>query len=194
MKKEKDINEEVKQEQAEAAEAAAGTTAEAAAEATAEQNAADPVEDLTLKLNEANDKYLRIAAEFDNYRRRTAKERLDLIASAGENVIKGLLPVIDDFERALEAMAKAAEGGDAAAKAVLEGTELIYNKLIAYLKQQGVARIEAVGGDFDTDFHEAVAQFPVEEAERKNKVIDVAQQGYTLNGKVIRYAKVVIGI
>ena len=165
MKKEKDINEEVKQEQAEAAEAAAGTTAEAAAEATAEQNAADPVEDLTLKLNEANDKYLRIAAEFDNYRRRTAKERLDLIASAGENVIKGLLPVIDDFERALEAMAKAAEGGDAAAKAVLEGTELIYNKLIAYLKQQGVARIEAVGGDFDTDFHEAVAQFPVEEAE-----------------------------
>ena len=149
-------------------------------------------EQLTAKLAETNDKYIRLAAEFDNYRRRVAKEKLDLISTAGEDVIKGLLPVLDDCERALQVLNASTDSE--AAKAAKEGTELIYNKLMGYLKSKGLAPIEAVGKELDTDFHEAVAQFPVQEAEKKNKIFDVTQQGYTLNGKVIRFAKVVVGI
>ena len=149
-------------------------------------------EQLTAKLAEANDKYIRLAAEFDNYRRRVAKEKLDLISTAGEDVIKGLLPVLDDCERALQVLEASTDSE--AAKAAKEGTELIYNKLMGYLKSKGLAPIEAVGKELDTDFHEAVAQFPVQEADKKNKIFDVTQQGYTLNGKVIRFAKVVVGI
>ena len=149
-------------------------------------------EKLTAKLAETNDKYIRLAAEFDNYRRRVAKEKLDLISTAGEDVIKGLLPVLDDCERALQVLDASTDSE--AAKAAKEGTELIYNKLMGYLKSKGLAPIEAVGKELDTDFHEAVAQFPVQEAEKKNKIFDVTQQGYTLNGKVIRFAKVVVGI
>ena len=149
-------------------------------------------EQLTAKLAEANDKYIRLAAEFDNYRRRVAKEKLELISTAGEDVIKGLLPVLDDCERALQVLENSTDSE--AAKAAKEGTELIYNKLMGYLKSKGLAPIEAVGKELDTDFHEAVAQFPVQEADKKNKIFDVTQQGYTLNGKVIRFAKVVVGI
>ena len=149
-------------------------------------------EQLTAKLAESNDKYIRLAAEFDNYRRRVAKEKLDLISTAGEDVIKGLLPVLDDCERALQVLESSTDSE--AAKAAKEGTELIYNKLMGYLKSKGLAPIDAVGKELDTDFHEAVAQFPVQEAEKKNKIFDVTQQGYTLNGKVIRFAKVVVGI
>ncbi len=149
-------------------------------------------EQLTAKLAEANDKYIRLAAEFDNYRRRVAKEKLELISTAGEDVIKGLLPVLDDCERALQVLKSSTDSE--AAKAAKEGTELIYNKLMGYLKSKGLAPIDAVGKELDTDFHEAVAQFPVQEAEKKNKIFDVTQQGYTLNGKVIRFAKVVVGI
>ena len=149
-------------------------------------------EQLTAKLAETNDKYIRLAAEFDNYRRRVAKEKLDLISTAGEDVIKGLLPVLDDCERALQVLNASTDSE--AAKAAKEGTELIYNKLMGYLKSKGLAPIEAVGKELDTDFHEAVAQFPVQETDKKNKVFDVTQQGYTLNGKVIRFAKVVVGI
>lgn len=149
-------------------------------------------EQLTAKLAETNDKYIRLAAEFDNYRRRVAKEKLELISTAGEDVIKGLLPVLDDCERALQVLNASTDSE--AAKAAKEGTELIYNKLMGYLKSKGLAPIEAVGKELDTDFHEAVAQFPVQEAEKKNKIFDVTQQGYTLNGKVIRFAKVVVGI
>jgi len=149
-------------------------------------------EQLTAKLAESNDKYIRLAAEFDNYRRRVAKEKLDLISTAGEDVIKGLLPVLDDCERALQVLNASTDSE--AAKAAKEGTELIYNKLMSYLKSKGLAPIEAVGKELDTDFHEAVAQFPVQEPEKKNKIFDVTQQGYTLNGKVIRFAKVVVGI
>ena len=161
---------------------------------TKEQEAAQPSveEQLTAKLAEANDKYIRLAAEFDNYRRRVAKEKLDLISTAGEDVIKGLLPVLDDCEHALQVLESSTDSE--AAKAAKEGTELIYNKLMGYLKSKGLAPIEAVGKELDTDFHEAVAQFPVQEAEKKNKIFDVTQQGYTLNGKVIRFAKVVVGI
>ena len=161
-------------------------------EAQQEQPQKSVEEQLTEKLAETNDKYVRLMAEFDNYRRRVAKEKLELISTAGEDVIKGLLPVLDDCERALQVLNSSTDSE--AAKAAKEGTELIYNKLMAYLKSKGLAQIEAVGKELDTDFHEAVAQFPVQEADKKNKVFDVTQQGYTLNGKVIRYAKVVVGI
>lgn len=154
-----------------------------------EQPASKAVEELQGKLAESNDRYLRLAAEFDNYRRRTAKERMDLIDLANEKLVKDMLPIVDDFERALAAM----KDSDDAASAK-EGTELIYNKLVAFLKKNGVSEIEAAGKEFDTDFHEAVAQFPVEDGKKKNTVIDVTQKGYTMGEKVIRYAKVVIGI
>lgn len=146
-------------------------------------------QELEAELAKSGDKYLRLAAEYDNYRRRVAKERLELIGTACEDVIKGLLPVLDDCERALAALA-----GSSDSQAAKEGTELIYNKLMTYLKSKGLERIQAKDQEFDTDFHEAVAQFPVEEPERKNRIIDVVQQGYTLSGKVIRYAKVVVGV
>ena len=135
------------------------------------------------------DQHLRLQAEWDNYRRRTARERLELIDNAGKDILLGFLPVVDDCQRALQVLRES--GADAAA---IEGTELIYNKLMNYLKQRGVEPIPARGAAFDTDFHEAVAQFPVEDPEKKNTVIDVTQEGYTLNGNVIRYAKVVVGI
>lgn len=138
---------------------------------------------------ELKDQYLRLQAEWDNYRRRTAKERLELIDNAGRDILTGFLPILDDCQRALQVLRESD-----AAEAAIQGTELIYNKLMGYLGQRGVARIEARGAAFDTDYHEAVAQFPVEDPEKKNTVIDVTQEGYTLNGNVIRYAKVVVGI
>ena len=153
-------------------------------------------EELELKIKELEDKvakdkddYIRLMAEFDNYRRRTSQEKLELVSVASMDTIKGLLPVLDDCERAL-AVLKESNDSDAAK----EGTELIYNKLMTYLKSKGLAMIEAVGQPFDTDLHEAVAQFPVPEEDKKGKVFDVVQTGYTLNGKVIRFAKVVVGI
>ena len=165
------------------------TAEQQAEEPGAEQPSAQELKDLQDKLAEANDRYLRLAAEFDNYRRRSAKERMDLISLANENLVKDMLPIVDDFERAIAAM----KDSDDAASAK-EGVELIYNKVAAFLKKNGVKEIEAVGKDFDTDFHEAVAQFPVQEEDKKNKVIDVTQKGYTMGEKVIRYAKVVTGV
>lgn len=141
------------------------------------------------KAAEANDKYVRMAAEFDNFRRRSARERLELINTASEEVIKGILPVLDDFERAVKVLKES----DSSAAAI-EGTELIYNKLFSFLKSRGLSVIEAMGKELDTEFHEAVAQFPTDAKEKKNKIIDIVQQGYMLNGKVVRYAKVVVGV
>ncbi len=140
------------------------------------------------KIVETNDKYVRLAAEFDNYRRRVAKEKLELISTASEDVIKGILPVLDDCGRALQVLKES----DAPASAI-EGTELILNKLTAFLKVKGLTMIEAKGKAFNTDDMEAVTQFPVEDKEQKGRVIDVVQEGYMLNGKVIRFAKVVVG-
>ena len=147
------------------------------------------VEELEAKAAKDKDDYIRLMAEFDNYRRRTAQEKLEIVSMASVETIKGLLPVLDDCERALQVL-KDSDDSDAAK----EGTELIYNKLMTYLKSKGLAVIEALGQPFDTDVHEAVAQFPVHEEEKKGKVFDVVQTGYTLNGKVIRFAKVVVGI
>lgn len=158
-------------------------------EANGESDAQSVIEELTNKLAEANDKYIRLAAEFDNYRRRTAKERLDLISTAGEDVIKGFLPILDDCERALEVLKKSE-----ASEAAIEGTELIFNKIMTFLKGRGVSVIDALGQELDTDYHEAVAKFPVDDKEKKNRIIDVVQQGYKLNEKVIRFSKVVVGV
>ena len=140
------------------------------------------------QLAKEKDSYLRLMAEFETFRRRSSEDRLNLIATASAKTIEGLLPVLDDCERAMEMLSKSS---DEAAK---EGTTLIYNKLMDYLKTQGLSRIEAKGETFDTDFHEAVAQMPVAEEDKKGLVFDVVQTGYTLSGKVIRYAKVVVGI
>lgn len=135
------------------------------------------------------DDYLRLMAEFDNYRRRTSQEKIELVSMASVETIKGLLPILDDCERALKVLLESNDSD-----AAKEGTELIYSKLMGYLKNKGLAVIDAFGQTFDTDLHEAVAQFPVEDEEKKGKVFDVVQTGYTLNGKVIRFAKVVVGI
>ena len=145
------------------------------------------IEELNAKLAKEHDDYLRLMAEFETFRRRSAEERLALVGSASADTIKGLLPVLDDCERAMELLAKSS---DEAAK---EGTALIYNKLMDYLKTKGLAVIEAKGTKFDVDLHEAVTQFPAPTPEQKGMVIDVVQTGYTLKGKVLRYAKVVVG-
>ena len=147
------------------------------------------IAELEAQVAKDKDDYLRLMAEFDNFRRRTSQEKLELVSMASTDTIKGLLPVLDDCERALKVLK---ESNDS--EAAKEGTELIYNKLMGYLKTKGLAVIEAMGQSFDTDVHEAVAQFPVQEDEKKGKVFDVVQTGYTLNGKVIRFAKVVVGI
>lgn len=147
------------------------------------------VSELEEKTAKDKDDYIRLMAEFDNYRRRTSQEKLELVSMASTDTIKGLLPILDDCERALKVLLES-EDSDAAK----EGTELIYHKLMSYLQSKGLAVIEAMDKPFDTDLHEAVAQFPVEDEDKKGKVFDVVQTGYTLNGKVIRYAKVVVGI
>ena len=147
------------------------------------------IAELEEKTAKDKDDYIRLMAEFDNYRRRTAQEKLDLISSASTETIKGMLPVLDDCERALKVLLESNDSD-----AAKEGTELIYSKLMSYLKSKGLAVIDAFGQPFDTDLHEAVAQFPVQDEEQKGKVFDVVQTGYTLNGKVIRFAKVVVGI
>lgn len=145
------------------------------------------VTELSDKLSKEHDDYVRLMAEFETFRRRSSEEKLKLVASAASDTIKGILPVLDDCERA---MAMLASSSDEAAK---EGTSLIYTKLMDYLKTCGLTVIEAKGAKFDTDFHEAVTQFPAPSPELKGMVIDVVQTGYLLNGKVLRYAKVVVG-
>ena len=145
------------------------------------------VKELEAKVDESKNDYLRLMAEFETYRRRTAEDRLNLVSSASADTIKGLLPVLDDCERA---MAILSDSSDEAAK---EGTELIFTKLMAFLKTKGLSVIEAKGEKFNVDFHEAVTQFPVADEAQKGMVIDVTQTGYILNGKVLRYAKVVVG-
>ena len=137
---------------------------------------------------ERKNEYLRLMAEFDTFRRRTAEEKLELVKSASADTIKGLLPVLDDCEIAIAQLEKT-EGNEAA----IEGVQLIFNKLTGYLKTKGLERIEAKGEVFDTELHEAVTLFPAPSEDLKGKVIDVAQTGYTLGGKVLRFAKVIVG-
>lgn len=146
-------------------------------------------EELKASVAKEKDDYVRLMADFENFRRHSAEAKLELVSSASADTIKGLLPVLDDCERAMKMLDENSK--DEVAK---EGTALIFNKLMAYLKTRGLEVIKAKGEKFDTDFHEAVAQFPVPEEDKKGIVYDVVQTGYTLSGKVIRYAKVVVGI
>lgn len=146
------------------------------------------LQELETKYNELNDKYLRLAAEFDNYKKRTLKEKSDLIKYGGEQVITNLLAILDDFERAYNSISTSND-----LESIKEGILLINNKFQEFLKQQGVKEIEAKDTVFNTDLHEAVTRFPANSEEMKGKVIDVIQKGYMLHDKVIRYAKVVVG-
>lgn len=146
-------------------------------------------EELKASVAKEKDDYIRLMADFENFRRHSAEAKLELVSSAAADTIKGLLPVLDDCERAMKMLEE--NSADEVAK---EGTALIFNKLMGYLKTKGLEVIKAKGEKFDTDFHEAVAQFSVPEEDKKGLVYDVVQTGYTLSGKVIRYAKVVVGI
>ncbi len=139
------------------------------------------------KYKDLNDRFLRLYSEFDNYKKRTNREKLDLLSTASEKVIVGLLPVIDDFERAIAANEKVED-----VAAIKEGFVLIYNKLLQLLKRFDVEEINAKGEEFNTDFHEAVTHFPAQNEEDKGKVIDVTEKGYKIKDKVIRYSKVVV--
>ena len=189
--KEKEIQEEVTQENLTENNGQANSeeTCEEACETLTEE------ESLQKALDEANekaamleDKYLRQVAEFDNYRKRTIKEKAELIKNGGERAIESILPVLDDFERALSNMAK-----DENAAEILTGVELIYNKFVGILKQNGLQKIETEGAEFNTDYHEAIAMVPTPNEELKGKVLDCVQAGYILNDKVIRHAKVAVG-
>lgn len=144
-------------------------------------------EEQAQKLEEINDKYLRLNAEFDNYRKRTLKEKMDLVKTAGEDILINILPVVDNFERAIESSKKSED-----IELVMEGVNLIYNNFKDFLKQRGVKEIEAVGQVLDTDLHEAITKIPAPDKKSKGKIIDVIEKGYILNDKVIRYAKVVV--
>ncbi|HTN18883.1 MAG TPA: nucleotide exchange factor GrpE [Pelobium sp.] len=135
-----------------------------------------------------NDKYVRLYAEFDNYKRRTTKERIELLQTAGKDVIVSLLTVLDDFERANKAMENASD-----IKPVKEGVELIHNKLQSLLTQKGLKAMEAIGQTFDADIHEAITNIPAPTPDMKGKIIDEVEKGYMLNDKVIRFAKVIVG-
>ncbi len=160
---------------------------EMTADETADQISAD-IENLNQEVSELKDKNLRLMAEFDNFRKRSIKERADLIKFAGEDVLKKILPLIDDFERGLQAMDSAED-----VKAVKEGVDLIYAKFISFLTENGVNVIPTQNEVFNTDLHEAVTTFPAPSEEMKGKIIDCVSKGYTLNEKVIRFAKVVVG-
>lgn len=169
---------------------------EANAEVSADENADTPKTDTLAEENERlkaeaeqlKKDYLLARADLENFRKRTLKEKADLIRNGGEGCLKDILPVIDDFERGMQAIASNAD-----VEAVKKGIELIYNKFKSYLEQHGVKEIPTENADFDTEYHEAVTTFPAPTPEQKGKVIDCVQKGYTMNDKVIRFAKVVVG-
>ena len=164
------------------------TSQENEAPLTEEEKLAQELEKANEQIEEQKDKYLRLSAEFDNYRKRTMKEKAELILNGGEKSISSILPVIDDFESAIKTMETAKD-----VKAVKEGVELIYNKFMAVMAQNGVKVIETKDQPLDTDYHEAIAVIPAPSEEQKGKILDCVQTGYTLNDKVIRHAKVVVG-
>lgn len=150
----------------------------------------EAVEEETLqeKYDELNNNFLRLYAEFDNYRKRTLKEKMDIIKSGGEKVLTEMIPLIDDFERALETVQNADDK-----EAIVEGLELIYTKFVNFINQNGVKEIESIGKPFDADKFEAITTVPVQDKSQKNMVVDCIQKGYVLNDKVIRFPKVIVG-
>ena len=160
---------------------------EEAAELTPEEQLANMLAEAQQMVSEERDKYLRLSAEFDNYRKRTLKEKAELIKNGGEKTLTAILPVLDDFERALKNMEANEE-----TKAMKEGVELIFNKFNKILSQEGLQKIETEGREFDVDFHEAIALIPAPSEDLKGKILDCVQTGYMLNDKVIRHAKVAV--
>ena len=156
-------------------------------QSTSEENS-EEVNEWEIKYKELNDSHLRLMADFDNYRKRTIKDKAELIKNAGERIITDFLPIVDNFERALDSM-KTAEDVDA----VRQGVELIYNQVMSMLKNNGVAVIETKELPFDTEYHEAITTIPAPTPELKDKIVDCTTKGYTMNEKVIRHAKVVVG-
>lgn len=188
-KSEKDL-EEKQEETVEATpqeQASAETTVEAE-EPTAEEKLQKELDDTKAELEKSKKEYMFLLAEFDNFRKRTLKEKSELIRNAAEGAMKDLLPVLDDFERAIQATS---ESNDV--ESIKEGVNLIYNKFVKYLEQKGVKTIESQDADFDTEYHEAVTTFPTDDESKKGKVIDTVQKGYVMNDKVIRHSKVVVG-
>lgn len=188
--KEKDIKAQAQQPEAETKEAKDSDKKEKQAEEAGakaeEKKEEDPLEKANKEIAELKDKYLRTLAEFDNYKKRTLKEKAELILNGGEKTVKAVLPVLDDFERALK------DKSDDP-KAIKDGVTMIFNKFVKTLESLGVKKIDTTDKDFDTDFHEAVAMVPGMGDDKKGKVIDCVQTGYTLNDKVIRHAKVAVG-
>jgi molecular chaperone GrpE len=183
---EKEQENKIENEECSADNLAEGTPKKQATEEVPEENTGETV-NLADELAGLKDTYLRLMAEYDNYRKRTIKEKADLIRNGGEKVLTGLLPVIDDFQRALDTIDRATD-----LASIKEGVNLIYNKFSAFLQQNGVKAIESAGTPFDPDLYEAVATIPAASEEQKGTVIDNLQTGYTLNDKVIRHAKVVV--
>ena len=192
MKEQKVYNQEVAGEEQMPSEDAATSGAHIENDNVADdgENAADTMteSDASAEVAEWRDKYLRLQAEFDNFRKRTLREKMELVQSGGADVLKSMLSVLDDVQRAVEASEKSDD-----IAALREGEKLVAQKFADVLKQKGVVEIEAVGQDFDADIHEAVAKFPAANDEQKGKVIDVVQRGYKLGDKILRYAKVVVG-
>lgn len=153
-----------------------------------EETPDDKIAALQAELEKAQKEYLFLMAEFDNYRKRTVKEKAELIKNGGEKAMLELLPVIDDFERAIDAIDKSSD-----VESLKEGVDLIYNKFMKYLESQQVKPMESTGAEFDADVYEAVTTFPAPDESMKGKVIDTVQKGYTINEKVLRHAKVVVG-
>jgi molecular chaperone GrpE len=192
MKKDQQENPEAVENPEELAEEQGQPAAEANEDAGETKDSADDsskkIEELTAKNEELKDKYIRLFADFDNYKKRAARERLELIGDAGKDIILNLLPTLDDFERAV----KAAENTQDVEQ-VKEGMKLIYNKLQKTLEQKGLKAMVSTGSDFDTSFHEAITEIPAASDDKKGKVVDEVEKGYYLNDKIIRYAKVVVG-
>ena len=189
--KEKKVKEEelnVEETQNHAEEQPQNEQAEDATPLTHEEELEKELEKAQEEIEEQKDKYLRLSAEFDNYRKRTMKEKAELILNGGEKSLSSILPVVDDFERAIKTMETATD-----VNAVKEGVELIYNKFMAVLAQNGVKVIETKDQPLDTDYHEAIAVIPAPSEAQKGKILDCVQTGYTLNDKVLRHAKVVVG-
>jgi molecular chaperone GrpE len=157
-------------------------------EITGEAPAANPLDAAKAEIAELKDKYLRLYADFENFRRRTAKEKLEMISGASADTVKLILPIVDDFERA-----KVSFDSSTDIEALKEGVDLIYTKLYKTLESKGLKAMESKGADFDAEIHESIAQFPAPSEDLKGKVIDEIEKGYYLNDKVIRYAKVIVG-
>ena len=187
-KEKENINEEELKEQAVQDENGEETTEKEEVALTEEEKLAQELEKANAEIEDQKDKYLRLSAEFDNYRKRTMKEKAELILNGGEKSISSILPIVDDFERALKNMETATD-----VAAVKAGVELIYNKFMTVLGHNGVKVIETKEQPLDTDYHEAIAVIPAPDEALKGKILDCVQTGYTLNDKVIRHAKVVVG-